>query len=135
MTLEELQNEAKQDIHIDTTKMELVASENAKLYVKWATYLSEYKKEAIALTKQLTKAQNDAMMHYTGRGEDVCLDVFDKTELRAILPNWPDTIKAKTALMLVETKMDFIKDTMDAIKARGFNIRAIVDLRKFESGA
>lgn len=135
MTLEQLQQEAKQDIHIDITKMELVASENAKLYVKWATYLSEFKKEAISLTKQLIKAQNDAMLHYTGRGDDVCLDVFDKTELRAILPNWPDTMKAKTTLMLVETKMDFIKDTMDAIKARGFNIRAIVDLRKFESGS
>lgn len=134
MTLDELKEELTRDLPIKLTALQAEAAENAVLYGKWSRYNVDLKKELIQHQNSRKLEMKKALMYYTGRGDDVCLDVFDKTELRTIIPADDKVIVSNAAVELVEAKLDFCRYAQEAIKQRGFSIRAIIDIRKLEAG-
>ena len=134
MTLDDLKDELEKDLPISLTKMQSEAAENAVLYGKWSRYNADLKRELIKLQNGRKTELKKALLYYTGRGDDVCMDVWDKTELRTIIPAHKDVLTANASVELTEAKIDLTRYAQESIKQRGFTIRAIIDLRKLEAG-
>jgi len=60
--------------------------------------------------------------------------VFTPTELKTVIAGDEEILKTQQQIQNNEIRIELCKNAMDAIKQRGFSIRAIVDLRKLESG-
>lgn len=135
MTLDELKAELEKDLPIKLTEIQSESANNPVLYGKYNRLLADYSKLNIKLSNAHKTIMRDRMMYYTGRGDDVCLDVFSPTELKTIMAGDDATIKSLIELQANELKMNFCRDAMDAIKQRGYSIRTIVDCRKLEAGA
>ena len=133
-TLNDLQVELAEDLPIKLTTLQSEAANNPVLYGKWNRYMADIKREFITASNGRKLAMRERLMFYTGRGDDVCMDVYDKTELRVIIPASEPVLKADGLVQLIEAKMEFIKGSMEAIKQRGFAIRASIDIRKLEAG-
>lgn len=134
MKLEELQSELENDLPLKLTALQSEAADNAVLYGKWLRYLSDYKKLIVKYERDLKVASRDSLFYHTGRGDDICLDEFSSTELRIVLPAKDEVLNADAMVKLTDIKIEFCKGALEAIKQRGFNIKAIVESRKHESG-
>ncbi|ADM79883.1 UvsY recombination repair and single-stranded DNA binding protein [Aeromonas phage phiAS5] len=135
MTLDELKEELKADLPIKLTAVQTEVSENPVLYGKWNRYLADINREIMKHDAERKKTLRDRLMFYTGRSEtDVCLDVFSPTELKTVIAGDGEVIKINAAVEMCQTKADFCRQAMEAIRQRGFSLRAIIDCRKLEAG-
>lgn len=134
MTLDDLKKELEQDLPIKLTDMQHEAATNPVIYGKWLRYLSELKMQHKKASNDKVKATRDRFNFYTGRGDDICLDQYDKSELRIILPADDEVLKADSKMAILEIMIDLCKGALDAIKNRGFAIKAIIEQRQLESG-
>jgi hypothetical protein len=133
--LQDLLEELRSDIPIDLTKLQSETANNPVLYAKWIRYRIDLIRARDKLESDKKIKMSNAVRHYTGKGDDVSMEIFTPTELKHILP--ADTNvheiskKIDTALMMI----DLCDGALDAIKQRGYAIRNIIDQRKFENGA
>lgn len=135
MTLNELKQELDKDLPINQVELQYEAANNPVLYGKWLRYLSDLKMQHKRLSNQKVKAVKDRLMYYTGRHDtDICIDQFDKTELRSVIPADETVMKADTEMAIIEIMIKFCEGSLDAIKNRGFAIKHIVEIRMLESG-
>lgn len=134
MTLEELKQELILDLPIKLVELQSEAAGNPVLYGKWNRLLADFSKSNAAMNKQKKLIMSDRLKYYTGRGDDVCLDVYSPTELKTILSGDKDIVDINANLDLNEIKIDLCRNAMEAIRQRGFAIRAIIDCRKLEAG-
>ena len=135
--LESFQEELDNDVVIDATKLQYEVQNNVVIYSKWARMHSNCRKEMLKLEAQKKTAMKKRQDYYTGRsepGEEVCMDSYEKSEMKTVLA-------ADTSVLGIETKyqywgilLEFCSDAMDAIKARGFSLKTMLDIRKFEAG-
>lgn len=134
MTYEELKLEFEADMPIKLTLIQSEAANNPVLYGKWCRYSGQFSRELIRLTNDHKVVLRNRLNYYLGRGDDVCMDVYSSTELRTILPGDAEVIKSHSAIQITELKIELCKHAMEAIKQRGFAIRAVIDVRKLEAG-
>lgn len=135
MTLDEMKKELEEDLKINLTSVQSAASETASIYGKWARYLADVKRDIIKADNNLKKVTADRYAFYTGRSEDdVCLDHYDKSELKYVLVADEKVMEASTRLDLLNIMYDFCKTALDSTKQKGYSIKAIVDIRMLESG-
>lgn len=134
MNLNELKQELEKDLPINQTDIQWELANNPVLYGKWLRYLSEFKMQARRVENQKAKALRDRLDYYTGRGDDICIDQYDKTELRTVIPADDKVIRVSTELEIVTVMIDFCRGALDAIKSRGFALKSIVEYRQLEAG-
>lgn len=135
MNTTELKAELEKDLPINLTDLQYESAQNPVLYGKWLRYMTDLRMQHKKLSNQKLKEQKDRLLYYTGRHEnDICIDVFDKTELRTIIPADDKVLRADTELEIVNIMIDLCKGALDAIKNRGFSIKAIIEQRQLESG-
>ncbi|MGL4523047.1 MAG: recombination mediator protein UvsY [Bacilli bacterium] len=134
MTLTELKDELTKDLPINLTDLQYEAANNPVLHGKWLRYLVELKVQQKKLSNDKVKALKARLDYYTGRGDEICLDQYDKTELRSVIPADTDVMKADTAMAVIEIMIEFCKGALDGVKNRGFAIKHIIDQRVLESG-
>ncbi|AIA64854.1 putative recombination, repair and single-stranded DNA binding protein [Cronobacter phage S13] len=135
MTLDDMKAELEEDLKINLTSVQAAASDTASIYGKWVRYLADVKRDIIRADNNLKKVTSDRFNYYTGRSEDdVCLDHYDKSELKFVLAADPKVMEATTKLDLLNIMYDFCKSALDATKQKGYSIKAIVDMRNLESG-
>lgn len=134
MTLDELKAELESDLPIKLTELQSESANNPVLYGKYSRLLAGYCKNEVKLTNNHKTILKNKMMYYTGRGDDVCLDVFTPTELKTVLTGDDEIVKSNLMIEQNQLYIDFCRNAMEAIKQRGYSIRAIVDLRKLEAG-
>ncbi|AAQ17905.1 UvsY recombination, repair and single-stranded DNA binding protein [Aeromonas phage Aeh1] len=135
MTLDELKEELKADLPIKLTAVQTEVAENPVLYGKWNRYLADINREITRLDAERKKMLRDRFMFYTGRSEDeVCMDVYSPTELKTVIAGDEEVIKKNAAVELSQAKADFCRQSMEAVRQRGFSLRAIIDCRKLEAG-
>ena len=135
MTLDDMKNELEIDLAINLTSIQAVAADTASIYGKWVRYLADVKRDIIKADNNLKKVTSDRFAFYTGRSEDdVCLDHYDKSELKYVLVADKQVMEATTKLELLNIMYDFCKSALDATKQKGYSIKAIVDMRNLEAG-
>lgn len=134
MTLDELKKQMELDLPIKLVELQSEAANNPVLYGKWNRILADLSKVNASLSKQKKLIMSERLKYYTGRGDDVCLDVFSATELKTIISGDPEVIDISVNMDINDIKIELCRNAMEAIKQRGFAIRAIVDCRKLEAG-
>lgn len=135
MTLDEMKSELEVDLKINLTSIQSDAADTASIYGKWVRYLADVKREIIRADNNLKKVTSDRFAFYTGRSEDdVCLDHYDKSELKYVLVADKQVMEASTKLDLLNIMYDFCKSALDSVKQKGYSIKAIVDMRNLEAG-
>ncbi|AVR55373.1 recombination, repair and ssDNA binding protein [Enterobacter phage vB_Ent31] len=136
MKLEELQEELKQDLIIDSTKLQYESANNPVLYGKWLTKLSAIRKEMLRIEASKKSALKQKLDYYTGRGDgdEFSMDRYEKSEMKTVLSADKEVLRIDTSLQYWGILLEFCRDAMDAIKSRGFSIKHIIEMRKFEAG-
>ncbi|ULA52706.1 single stranded DNA-binding protein [Enterobacter phage vB-EclM_KMB20] len=136
MKLEDLQEELKQDLIIDSTKLQYESANNPVLYGKWLTKLSAIRKEMLRIEASKKSALKQKLDYYTGRGDgdEFSMDRYEKSEMKTVLSADKEVLRIDTSLQYWGILLEFCRDAMDAIKSRGFSIKHIIDMRKFEAG-
>lgn len=138
MRLEELQDELDVDLKIDQTKLQYESANNPVLYGKWVRKHSTCRKEILRLEAIKKKSLKARLDYYTGRGDvgaEVCMDQYEKSEMKVVLAADSDILGTDTKIQYWGILLEFCSDAMDAVKSRGFAIKHIIDLRQFEAGA
>lgn len=136
-TLNSFQDELDKDLVIDGTRLQYEVQHNVLLHSKWLRMYSNCKKEIMKLEIDKTKASKKSLDFYTGRsepGEEVCMDVYEKSELKIVMPAESSLLKINTSIQYWALLQDFCSSALDAIKARGFNLKTMHEIRQFESG-
>ncbi|ARW57613.1 hypothetical protein [Serratia phage X20] len=135
--LEAFQDELDKDLRIDSTKLQYEAANNPVLYGKWLRLHSTCRKEILRIEAQKKTALKRRLDYYTGRGEpgeEVCMDTYEKSEMKMVLSADSNVLKVETQLQYWGILLEFCSSAMDAVKARGFSIKHILDIRVFEAG-
>lgn len=134
MTLEDLQAELKKDLVLDMTQLQTEAAENINLYCKWSTKYSNIRKSILSLDAQRKKRTKTKLDYYSGRGDEVSMDRYERSEMKTVLSGDADILTVETKIQYFTIMLEFCGNAMDAIKSRGFAIKNIIDLRQFEAG-
>lgn len=131
-----LQSELNKDIKINPLKLSEELISNSYLYSKWARYMSEIKELMIKADVERKRINAERLNYYTGRSNtDICDFVYQNiSELRIILAADPYVLKAETKYNIYDNMITFVIKAMDAIKGRGFDIKAAMEQRQFEQG-
>lgn len=132
--LEKLQEEYNSDIKIDGSSLQTETANNPVLYSKWLKTYSDIKQEILKLELKKTKALKERLDFYTGRGEEACLTVYERSEMKTVLAADNDILKIEAAIAINNNLLDFVSKALDNIKSRGYAIKNMIDLRKFEAG-
>ena len=136
MKLENLQEELKSDLVIDSTKLQYEAANNPVLYGKWMTKHSSIRKEMLRIEASKKTSLKKKLDFYTGRGDgdEFSMDRYEKSEMKTVLSADADVLRIDTSLQYWGILLEFCSHAMDAVKSRGFSIKHIIDMRKFEAG-
>lgn len=135
--LEVFQDELDEDLKISGTNLQYEVQNNVLLHSKWLRLYSNCKKEIMRLEIQKKTEGKKALDFYTGRGEPgdaVSMDQYEKSEMKTVLPAHSSLLKIDTSIQYWALLQDFCSSALDAIKARGFNLKTMLDIRKFEAG-
>lgn len=134
MNLEQINEMLEQDIKIDATKLQYEATHNPVVYTKWLRIYSEIKKSLLTLEHNKKMALKQRLDYYTGRGDDVCMTVYDKSELKTVMAADTDVATIDAKIAYTNIMLDTVSKALDAIKSRGFAIKNAIDLRLLEAG-
>lgn len=134
MKLEDLQKDLEKDLVIDHTKLQYEAAQVPVLYGKWCNIHSSIRKEILKVENSKKTALKTALDYYTGRGDEVCMDQYEKSEMKVVISANQNVLKVDTTLQYWGILLEFVSKAIDAIKSKGFAIKHIIDLRAFESG-
>ena len=134
MKLSDLQEELSKDVPIDQTKLVYEAANSPVVYSKWAIKFSNAKKEITALEAKKKKLLKAKLDYYSGRGDEISMDRYERSEMKTVLSGDQEILKIDTAIEYWQIILNFIGDAMDTIKSRGFAIKHIIDIRSFEEG-
>jgi hypothetical protein len=62
------------------------------------------------------------------------MDRYEKSEMKTVLSADKEVLRIDTSLQYWGILLEFCRDAMDAVKSRGFSIKHIIEMRKFEAG-
>ncbi|AUR85761.1 recombination protein [Vibrio phage 1.081.O._10N.286.52.C2] len=135
MNLEDLKREYKEDVKIDTTKIELAAINIPVLHGKWLCYRADARKLLLKAELKMERTRTDRWMYYSGKHDDeVCDYIVEKSEMKFALAGDP-TLQTQIALYThVKDVLSFTEEALKGISQMGFTIKHIIDNRKIESG-
>lgn len=135
--LEAFQETLDNDLVIDGTKLQFEVQQNVLLHSKWLRRYSNCKKEIMRLEIQKKTASKKRLDFYSGRsepGEEVCMDSYTPTEMKTVMAADSSVLKIDTSIQYWALLQDFCSSALDAIKARGFSLKTMHDIRTFEAG-
>lgn len=131
--LEQLQQELTDDIKISLIGLQAQIANNPYLYQKWVNYYTNVKMLVKVAENEKSRILKARLDYYTGR-EGICMESYEKSELKIVLAADTDLQKADSKLYVLNLKLDFIREALEAIKQRGFALKNIIDQNKFENG-
>lgn len=133
-TLDEMQKELNEDIKISLIGLSTQIANNPYLYQKWLNYYNQAKIQLKSLENKKSKVLKERLDFYTGRADEPCLTMYEKSELKIVIAADDELQKADSQLFVLNLKLDFIKEALEAIKQRSFAMKHILDNLKFENG-
>jgi hypothetical protein len=143
MKLDDILSEWAKD---STINEEDIAGETVKSAILHSKYYEIFLKARIAYLKKQIK--HDELIHiktqyYLGELEKSELNEYGwkpfskvvlKSEVHRYVNNDKDVVESTINLTLYKEKMEFLKDILVVVKQRGYIIKNLIDIRKFESG-
>jgi len=141
MDLEQLQNEADNDLKINDTELDLESLKTPQLHNKYMKYLTKFKLMLSKANTDYYSLRRSKWEYYTGKAEPKVYaeKPFDlkilKTDIDKYLEADEELIKSKQKLDYLDTTVDFLDRTIRQISNRTFTIKNAIEWKRFTSGA
>ena len=141
MKLEELQSEAKQDLHIvDQERLDQESYKNQNIKPKWLEYRTKYDQLLIMAKANHQKMYREKWEYYGGKADAkvYAAKPFDlkvlKTDLQMYINSDDEILALQGKIAYYESIIKYIDGVIKSIDNRGRDIRNATDWKKFEAG-
>ena len=134
MKLEELKVEIKKDLHIDQLHLADAAANNSLLHHKYTSMNTDlrlqYKRELI----EFYRVKKYAYRFYQGYEFECPPETLDARGVKVHIEGDDKVLEVQKRLYVLEEKIKFLEESISSIVARGFNIKNMIEVMKFNSG-
>lgn len=135
MTLQELQAQLDADLKIDPSNLMQEAAENLLKHAKYFHNLTNHKAKLKMLNLELLALLKQKYNYYAGYGEDICnYNLTTGSAVKYNLEGDIDVIEKQKGIAMVQLKVEFFEKGCDMMVSRGFAIKNMIDLLKFQHG-
>ena len=141
MTLEELQNEARQDLAvIDQERLDQESLKNQTIKAKWLENRTRYDQLLIMRKSDHQRLWREKWEYYGGKADAkvYAAKPFDikvlKTDLQMYIQSDDDILELQSKISYYESIVKYIDGVIKSIDNRGWDIRNAQDWKKFEAG-
>ena len=134
MKFEELQKEVDNDLKIDQFNLTGAAADNCLLHQKYLKLLFNERGLLKKLHLDLIRLKKNKYRYYMGYAEDCPPEELDKTGIKLHIEGDDEVIDLNKKIMFQEEKVKYLEDTCSSIVNRGYNIKHIIEVKKFENG-
>jgi hypothetical protein len=141
--LDEVEQEWNQDCLINPVELDQASLDSPKLHSKYIRYYNKVRLHTLSLEDKLADEMKIKNLYYSGRMskeeyEEFGLEPFPlkilKTDIKFYLESDPSIKKIKNRIEYYKIFLDCIKSIIDQINRRSFEIKNIIEHRKFTSG-
>lgn len=134
MKLEDLKVQVKNDLYIDLQHLADAAANNSLLHNKYNCMLVDlrlqYKKEWI----ESQRAKKLSYRYYSGYEMECPSEILDARGVKIHIEGDDKVLEIQKRMCVLEEKIKFLEDTCQSFVSRGFNIKNIIEIKKFEAG-
>ena len=141
MKLEELQSEAKQDLHIvDQERLDQESYKNQNIKPKWLEYRTKYDQLLIMAKANHQRMYREKWEYYGGKADAkiYATKPFDlkvlKNDLHIYIESDEDIIKSEHKIAYLESVIKYIDGILKSIQSRQWDIKNAISWRQFEAG-
>ncbi len=141
MKLEELQNEARNDLAIvNQEKLDQESYKNQNIKPKWLEYKTKYDQLLIISKADHQRMYRQKWEYYGGKADAkvYAAKPFDlkvlKTDLQMYINSDEDILNIQGKIAYYESIIKYIEGVIKSIDNRGWDIRNATDWKKFEAG-
>lgn len=135
MTLQELQAQLDSDLKIDPSNLMQEAAENILKHAKYFHNLTNHKAKLKMLNLELLALMKQKYNYYAGYGVDIYeYNLGSSSAIKYNLEGDSDVIEKQKGIAMVQLKIDFFEKGCDLLVSRGFAIKNMIDLLKFQNG-
>ena len=141
MKLEELQNEARNDLAIvNQEKLDQESYKNQNIKPKWLEYKTKYDQLLIIAKADHQRMYRQKWEYYGGKADAkvYAAKPFDlkvlKTDLQMYINSDEDILNLQGKIAYYESIIKYIEGIIKSIDNRGWDIRNATDWKKFEAG-
>lgn len=144
MKLNEIQEEWKNDSIIDDIDVDKSSMNVPKLHAKYLYELSNYKLKLIKHESEYLRLRSLKSKYYRGQLDKETLKELEwdqyqgpkllKTDLNDVIDGDEDIIKIRTKIEYINVAISTLEAIMKSIYGRSFDIKNIIDYRKFNQG-
>ena len=141
MKLEELQIEAKQDLHIkDQERLDQESYKNQNIKAKWLEYRTRYDQLLIMAKANHQKMYRQKWEYYGGKSDAkvYVAKPFDlkvlKNDLAMYITSDEEVIALADKIGYLEIVIKYLEGVIKSIDNRGWDIKNAIEWKKFEAG-
>ena len=141
MTLEELQNEAREDLIIlDQERLDQESYKNQNIKPKWLEYRTKYDQLLIMSKANHQRMYREKWEYYGGKADAkvYVAKPFDlkvlKTDLQMYINSDEEILNLQGKIAYYESIIKYIDGIIKSIDNRGWDIRNATEWKKFEAG-
>tara|TARA_Y100000114_G_C11733488_1_gene314886 strand:+ start:379 stop:810 length:432 start_codon:yes stop_codon:yes gene_type:complete len=141
MKLEELQNEARNDLAIvNQERLDQESYKNQNIKPKWLEYKTKYDQLLIIAKADHQRMYRQKWEYYGGKADAkvYAAKPFDlkvlKTDLQMYINSDEDILNLQGKIAYYESIIKYIEGVIKSIDNRGWDIRNATDWKKFEAG-
>ena len=141
MNLDQLKNEAKQDLPIiDQEHLDQEGFKNQLIAPKWLDYKTRFKRLLIKNKGEYQRLYRQKWEYYGGKSDAkiYVAKPFDlkvlKTDLHMYITSDEEIILLADKISYLETILEFIDGILKSIDRRGWDIKNAQDWKRFEAG-
>ena len=141
MALEELQNEARQDLAvIDQERLDQESLKNQTIKEKWLEHRTKYDQLLIMRRADHQKLYRDKWEYYGGKSDAkvYAAKPFDikvlKNDLQMYIQSDEEILELQGKISYYESIVKYIDGVIKSIDNRGWDIKNAIEWKKFEAG-
>jgi hypothetical protein len=142
MNIKDYQTEWSKDCKIDYARVHEESLNISVLHSKYMNFLSSERLKYRSLTEKKKKLESKLHDYYEGiiDGKDIGREPFQirlatKTQVDKRVDNDIETVKVNLEVAFAEENVLFLKEVINAINQRSFNIRNYIEYVKFSGGS
>lgn len=139
-TLSELKEEVDRDLQIDEIHLDRSAADNPKLQAKYLNLLLSFKNRYADAERKLRKIQRDRYDYWAGRApthvyrEEPQPIKLIKSEISTYVDADSKVQEARAERDRLKHIVEYLEAVVQAIRNRGFDVKNIIEYRKFMAG-
>ena len=141
MNLDEIQEMWAKDCVIDDVMLDTASMKIPQLHAKYITLHNEFSLLLKKAKQELNRTTHQRTLYYSGRGTpDMYEDSpFDFKLIRSEVPSWvavdESVNKVEMKVALYETTLSSLSDILKQIHQMSYNIKNMIEWRRFVGGA